>query len=51
MNLAELDEPLVGLSIGLAIGSEGSNLSDVMRMADDRMYQDKATHKKDAKIK
>jgi diguanylate cyclase (GGDEF)-like protein/PAS domain S-box-containing protein len=46
MNLAKLDNPLLGLSIGLAISQEGSSLSDVMRLADDRMYQDKVAHKK-----
>ena len=45
-NLAKLDDPLLSLSIGLAIGREGSNLSDVMRQADDRMYQEKVVHKK-----
>ena len=48
-NLAKLDDPLISVSIGLAIGREGCNLSDVMRLADDRMYQDKAAHKKTAK--
>jgi len=50
-NLAKLDDPLSNLSIGMAIGKEGCNLPDVMRLADDRMYQDKAAHKKGAKIK
>ena len=47
-NLAKLnlDDPLINLSIGMAVGEKGSNLSDVMRLADDRMYQEKATHKK-----
>lgn len=36
----------LGLSIGFATGSEGSSLIDVMRLADDRMYQDKSTRKK-----
>jgi diguanylate cyclase (GGDEF)-like protein len=51
VNLAKLDDPLSDLSIGMAIGKEGCSLSDVMRLADDRMYQDKAAHKNDAKIK
>ena len=46
-NLAKLGNPLLGLSIGLAIGRESSNLSDVLRLADNRMYQDKAEHKKE----
>jgi diguanylate cyclase (GGDEF)-like protein/PAS domain S-box-containing protein len=51
VNLANLnlDDPLINLSIGIAVGEKGSNLSDVMRLADDRMYQEKAIHKKDAK--
>ena len=50
-NLANLnlDDPLSSLSIGMAVGEEGSNLPDVMRLADDRMYQEKAAHKKSAK--
>ena len=50
-NLANLnlDDPLINLSIGMAVGEAGSNLSDVMRLADDRMYQEKAVHKKGAK--
>jgi len=49
-NLAKLNlgDPLINLSIGMAVGEEGSNLSDVMRLADDRMYQEKAAHKKSA---
>ena len=50
-NLAKLDDPLISLSIGMAIGKKGCQLPDVMRLADDRMYQDKAAHKKDAGIK
>jgi GGDEF domain-containing protein len=45
-DMAKLKDPLIGLSIGLAVGKEGCNLSDVMRQADDQMYQDKAAHKK-----
>jgi diguanylate cyclase (GGDEF)-like protein/PAS domain S-box-containing protein len=44
--LENLNDPTIRLSIGLAIGREGSNLSEVMRLADDRMYQDKYAHKK-----
>jgi diguanylate cyclase (GGDEF)-like protein/PAS domain S-box-containing protein len=43
--LANLAEPLISLSIGMAIGAEGCHLPDLMRLADDRMYQDKAAHK------
>lgn len=46
MNLSKLGESSLGLSIGLAVGNEGSVLSDVMRIADDRMYQDKVARKK-----
>lgn len=48
-DLKKLNDPLISLSIGLAIGEEGCDLSEVMRLADDRMYQDKAAHKKGAK--
>lgn len=34
------------VSIGFATGNEGSSLVDVMRVADDRMYQEKSTRKK-----
>jgi len=33
---------LLRLSVGLAIGRKGSFLPDVLRLADDYMYQDKA---------
>jgi diguanylate cyclase (GGDEF)-like protein len=46
MNLVKMDDPSLGLSIGFAIGRENSNLYDVMRMADDQMYQDKVARKK-----
>jgi diguanylate cyclase (GGDEF)-like protein/PAS domain S-box-containing protein len=49
VNLAKLDDPLSDLSIGMATGEEGGNLPDVMRLADDRMYQDKAAHKSGTK--
>ena len=44
-DLVKMKDDTVGLSIGVAIGREGDSLSDVMRLADDRMYQDKAAHK------
>jgi diguanylate cyclase (GGDEF)-like protein/PAS domain S-box-containing protein len=44
-DLTKLNDPFISLSIGLAIGTEGCNLAEVMRLADDRMYQDKAAHK------
>lgn len=45
-NLKALDDPWLNLSVGMASGAEGSDLSEVMRLADDRMYQEKAVHKK-----
>jgi diguanylate cyclase (GGDEF)-like protein/PAS domain S-box-containing protein len=44
-HLDEQHDPRLQLSIGIATGIEGSNLVDVMRLADDRMYQEKASHK------
>jgi len=46
IKLENLAEPLVNLSIGMATGEEGCHLPDLMRLADDRTYQDKAAHKK-----
>ena len=43
--LEKLNDPLLCLSIGMACGVENSNLTDVMRMADDQMYQDKVARK------
>ncbi len=45
-DLENLNDPSIRLSIGLAIGREGCDLSEVMRLADDRMYLDKYAHKK-----
>ncbi len=45
VNLEKDDQKLLKLSIGLATGNEGSKLLEVMRQADDRMYQDKALHR------
>lgn len=46
VNLETLEDPLLHLSIGLGVGHEGSALTDVMRVADDQMYQNKASRKK-----
>lgn len=46
--LAEDRDPLLRISIGLATGDEGSRLHFVMRLADDRMYQEKMAHKRAA---
>jgi diguanylate cyclase (GGDEF)-like protein/PAS domain S-box-containing protein len=46
-NLARQNDNRLSLSIGMASGGEGDSLVDVMRLADDRMYQDKAVHKKE----
>lgn len=45
-NLKMQEEALLSLSIGYATGEEGSNLMDILRLADSRMYQDKLTRKK-----
>ena len=47
VHLEKDPEKLFKLSVGLATGHEGSNLLEVMRQADDRMYQDKAQHRQD----
>ena len=47
VNLERDPEKLLRLSVGLATGYEKSNLLEVMRQADDRMYQDKAQHRQD----
>jgi diguanylate cyclase (GGDEF)-like protein/PAS domain S-box-containing protein len=46
-NRAKQLENMLDLSIGLATGEEGSALLEVMRLADDRMYQEKLSHKND----
>lgn len=38
-------DPLLQLSLGQATGDEGSYLPDIMRLADDRMYQNKRSNK------
>jgi diguanylate cyclase (GGDEF)-like protein/PAS domain S-box-containing protein len=45
-NLEKQEDPLLNLSIGFAVGEEGSYLSEVMRQADDRMYQEKLARKR-----
>lgn len=40
-NLHAQDDSMLHLSIGYATGEEGSNLVDIFRLADERMYQDK----------
>jgi diguanylate cyclase (GGDEF)-like protein/PAS domain S-box-containing protein len=44
-NLQKQKNALIKLSIGLAVGMEGSQLPEVMRLADDRMYFEKAVRK------
>ncbi len=44
-NTEKQADPLLGFSIGSATGEKGSSLPDLMRLADDRMYQDKAARK------
>jgi len=43
-----LQNRVLNLSLGLATGREGSLLTDIMRLADDRMYQDKLFRKRGA---
>lgn len=43
--LHSLDDPALQLSIGFATGEAGSNLVDVFRLADERMYQSKSGKK------
>lgn len=45
-NLEKEQDELLKVSIGLATGYENEDLLAVMRLADDRMYQEKAEHKK-----
>jgi diguanylate cyclase (GGDEF)-like protein/PAS domain S-box-containing protein len=45
-SLEEEENVLLNLSIGLAVGRKGSYLPDVIRLADDCMYQDKALKRK-----
>ena len=44
-NLEEQKDSRLSLSVGLATGRPGESLVDVMRTADDRMYQDKFARK------
>ena len=46
-NLEQPGETPLYLSIGLASGGEGSSLIEVMRLADDRMYEEKAAHRRE----
>ena len=49
MENLEKDRPgSLRLSIGLASSEKDDNLQDVMRLADDRMYQEKASRKQKA---
>jgi diguanylate cyclase (GGDEF)-like protein/PAS domain S-box-containing protein len=42
-NILEQENILISLSVGIAVGRKGSYLPDVMRLADDRMYKEKAS--------
>jgi diguanylate cyclase (GGDEF)-like protein/PAS domain S-box-containing protein len=44
-NLAMEKDSHLKVSIGVATAGEGDRLAEVMRLADDRMYQDKASHR------
>jgi diguanylate cyclase (GGDEF)-like protein/PAS domain S-box-containing protein len=47
-NLKHHSDARINLSIGVATGDKSSSFTDVMRIADDRMYQEKSVHKKSA---
>jgi diguanylate cyclase (GGDEF)-like protein/PAS domain S-box-containing protein len=46
INLGNQSDTWIELSLGLAVGAQGEHLHSVMRLADDRMYQDKLLRKK-----
>ncbi|HPH97927.1 MAG TPA: sensor domain-containing diguanylate cyclase [Anaerolineaceae bacterium] len=46
--LDEFKEKRLQMSIGLTTGEEGCSLVEVMRQADDRMYQEKDRHRREA---
>jgi diguanylate cyclase (GGDEF)-like protein/PAS domain S-box-containing protein len=51
-NIAEHENILLSLSVGIAVGRKGSYLPDVMRLADDRMYEEKASkYQKNRKLR
>jgi len=45
-NIQKHNDELLSIAVGMAIGTEGEYLPAVMRLADDRMYNDKLTYKK-----
>jgi diguanylate cyclase (GGDEF)-like protein/PAS domain S-box-containing protein len=45
-NIVEQQDPQLSLAIGWASGEKGCSLQELMRLADDRMYQEKAASKK-----
>ncbi len=45
-NVERQGEPLLSLAVGWASGDKGCSLQELMRLADDRMYQQKAAGKK-----
>jgi diguanylate cyclase (GGDEF)-like protein/PAS domain S-box-containing protein len=44
-NIQKHEDELLSIAVGMAIGKEGEYLPAVMRLADDRMYGDKARYK------
>ncbi len=48
-NVARQNDPLLSLAVGWASGDKGCSLLELMRLADDRMYQEKAAGKASAK--
>ena len=49
-NLQNQPDPRIRVSIGCATGADKSSLTEVMRLADDRMYQEKMVHKNQTSI-
>jgi len=46
-NIRDFKNDLLSISVGMALGEEGSYLPEIMREADDRMYLDKEVYKKE----
>jgi diguanylate cyclase (GGDEF)-like protein/PAS domain S-box-containing protein len=44
-NIQKHEDELLSIAVGMAIGEDGDYLPAVMRLADDRMYNDKAVYK------
>lgn len=46
-NIRKVENDLLSIAIGMALGEEGSYLPAILRDADDRMYEDKERYKKE----